>query len=182
MNGIAASRRFSKKRCHRLAQGFSMLEMPAALMIVLFFASLPFIGLVAMGIRVTCVHLMCYQATRAAAVAQTYSQGSAAALSAVTSLSSCYPGIDFSGFNPSVDVLVYQTPLNGSAPPQLYQSKNGPPDPSRYVYQYAVTIPTNIGPFLPCFLSFLAVPGLNEPMPMNVTKFAYCENPAGLMQ
>jgi hypothetical protein len=182
MNGMPDSYRLSKQRRNRLANGFSMLEMPCALLIILFFASLPFIGMVAIGIRVACVHLMCYQVTRAAAVAQTYSQGSAVALSTVTSLAGCYPGIDFSGFDPNTDVLVYQTPVNGSAPPKLYNIKNGPPDPNQYVYQYTVTIPTNIAPFMPCFLSFASVPGLNEPLPLNVTKSAYCENPAGLMQ
>jgi len=157
------------------------MELPLGLMVILFFVALPLIGLVAIGLRVACVHLICYQATRAAAVAQIHSQAVSAAFTTVSGMSFNFPGIDFSQFNPDVDVLVYQTPLDGSTGPVVFNTNNQP-NPGKYIYQYAITVPGNVEPYIPCLCGFLSIPGWTSSVPVNVTMCAYCENPQGLTQ
>jgi hypothetical protein len=164
--------------------GYSITELPLALLILFVFGAFPLMALSLTALRMAFVNLTCNEAVRAAAGTQTFSLAQTAAKTTVANLSQAFTGLVYNfqgGSNGSL--TIYQTPLSPNGPPDPQPYNGGPIQTSQYLYQYQLSMPTQIQPILQYSGGLFGnVPGWSAPIQMNVTASAYCENPQGLNQ
>lgn len=176
----------------RRAAGTSAAEMPLALLIVFIFGVFPFMALSTLCLRAAFVHMACFDAVHAAAVSHTFKRPDMAMPSAVQAANEKVAWIcqSWTGVNIKYEdgnaakLVIVARNIEDPNSSSTYETPLTPPvQTDKFVYQYQVTVSTELDPIVRSNGGLLAnIPGFSAPFPVKATATTCCENPSGLIQ
>ena len=167
----------------RRHSGYSLVELPAGVWLLLIAFLFPFISYTTLGYRAALMYFAAYDACTKSARSLTFSTASTAAQQTFAADSASFTGIESPAEMLYVIEQPYALPGNPQPPANVYGQAPKSVNTSQNAYFLQVVATAKIHALIefgPDGLMGLQIPGLTVPYPLQVVCKVYSENPQGL--